>query len=85
MRNQLVALAALFCLSTAAGAAHADKAFAPVPAMHGEKEQPFDLRIVSYDGSTNGALTVEVKNKTKVARPRSRARSTRRASTSCRR
>lgn len=64
MRTTLLALVALFSLSTPA---HADKAFAPVPAMPGVKEQPFDLRIVSYDGSTNGALTIEVRNKTKVA------------------
>jgi hypothetical protein len=69
MRTTLLALVALFTLvGTFATAARADKNFAPVPALHGEKEQPFDLRIVSYDGSTNGALTVEVRNKTKVAR-----------------
>lgn len=66
MRTTLLALFAL--VASLSPAAHAGKGFAPVPAMHGEKEQPFDLRIVSYDGSTNGALTVEVRNKTKVAR-----------------
>jgi hypothetical protein len=69
MRTTLLALFAFAAsLASLSPAAHADKGFAPVPAMHGEKEQPFDLRIVSYDGSTNGALTVEVRNKTKVAR-----------------
>jgi hypothetical protein len=71
MKNIALTLAALFTLSTVSTASSAGKlerSFAPVPAMHGEKERPFELRIVSYDGSTNGALTVEVKNATKVAR-----------------
>lgn len=66
MRTTLALLFAF--VASLSPAAHADKAFTAVPAMHGEKERPFELRIVSYDGSTNGALTVEVRNRTKVAR-----------------
>ena len=68
MKNTALLSAALVALvSLVSSTAHAAKGFAPVPAMHGEKAQPFELRIVSYDGSTNGALTVEVRNKTKTA------------------
>lgn len=71
MKTKLIALAVASLLSLvvnlSASAAHADGGFARVPAMDGDTAQPFDLRIVSYDGSTNGTLTVEVRNNTKRA------------------
>lgn len=52
----------------ASGVAIAAKGgFVPVPAAHGVKDKPFELRIVGYDGSTNGTLTVEVRNTSKAA------------------
>jgi hypothetical protein len=47
----------------AAGAARADGGFAPIPAEQtGGKKTGLELRIVGYDGATNGELSVEVRN-----------------------
>jgi hypothetical protein len=41
----------------------ADRGFAPIPAAEtGGKPPGLELRIVRYDGSTNGELSVEVRN-----------------------
>lgn len=54
---------ALFvCLASAVSASAAQ--FDPVPAEPGAKGNGLELRVVKYDGSTNGAITVEVKNPT---------------------
>ena len=42
-------------------------AFQPLPPESGGKATGLQLRVVSYNGSTNGAITVEVKNTTKEA------------------
>lgn len=39
--------------------------FQPLPPESGGKPTGLQVRVVSYDGSTNGAITVEVKNPTK--------------------
>lgn len=39
-------------------------AFQPLPAEPGAKPTGLQVRVVSYNGSTNGAITVEVKNPT---------------------
>ena len=40
-------------------------AFQPLPPESGAKPTGLQVRVVSYNGSTNGAITVEVKNTTK--------------------
>ena len=57
MRTIVVLLA---CLFTTIGIAGADQRFHPVPAAKGRS--PLALKVVAYDGATNGELTVEVKN-----------------------
>lgn len=47
-----------FAVSAVAGT------FDPVPAAPGGKPSGLQLRVVTYDGSVNGAITVEVKNPT---------------------
>ena len=42
-------------------------AFQPLPPEAGARPTGLQLRVVSYNGSTNGAITVEVKNTTKEA------------------
>ena len=60
-----VLLSALF-----AAPARAEKAFAPIPPdQTGGKPSGVSLRIVKYDGATNGALEVEVKNTRDEATP----------------
>jgi hypothetical protein len=58
--------ALVVCLATALPALAAP--FVPVPAPPGGKPSGLLMRVVRYDGSTNGALTIEVKNPT--AKPR---------------
>jgi hypothetical protein len=58
--HPLCLLAALLAAPTPA---LADGKFAPIPAEQaGGKPTGLELRIVRYHGSTNGAITVEVKN-----------------------
>jgi len=64
MRIFLVAV--LTVLVALAGPALADDRFHAVPAS-GKANKKIKLRVVQYDGSTNGELTVEVKNTGKVA------------------
>ncbi len=45
------------------GPALAAPAFSPVPAMEGQPKGHLELRVVSYNGGTNGAITVEVINR----------------------
>jgi hypothetical protein len=52
----------LVCLSLAVPAVAAS--FDPVPAEPGGKPNGLLMRVVQYDGSTNGSITVEVKNPT---------------------
>jgi hypothetical protein len=54
----------LFALGLFAGTAAADNKFHAMPAPKAERGN-LQLRVVSYDGSTNGELTVEVKNTSK--------------------
>jgi hypothetical protein len=57
---------ALFASLAFALPAAADQGFAPIPAEQtGGKSSGLELRIVQYDGATNGVLTVEVKNSRK--------------------
>ncbi len=42
-------------------------AFQPLPPEPGSKSNGLEVRVVSYNGSTNGAITVEVRNTTKEA------------------
>jgi len=56
-------LLAFTVLAVLAGTAAADDRFHPIPAS-GKK---LKLKVVQYDGSTNGELTVEVKNTGKAA------------------
>lgn len=58
------ATAVLLVLGLFAGTAAADNKFHPLPAAKAERGN-LQLRVVSYDGSTNGELTVEVKNTSK--------------------
>lgn len=64
MRIFLVAV--LTVLVGLAGPALADDKFHPVPGS-GKVNKKMKLRVVQYDGSTNGELTVEIKNTGKVA------------------
>lgn len=77
-------LLSLLAIAVGSSVALADKGYHSVPtekAAHAEATPPanaapatpgeasgLDLRVVSYDGSVNGELTVEVKNSTKIAR-----------------
>jgi hypothetical protein len=54
----------LFALGLFAGTAAADNKFHAMPAPKAERGN-LQLRVVSYDGSVNGALSVEVKNTSK--------------------
>jgi hypothetical protein len=56
----------LFALGLFAGTAAADNKFHAMPAPKAERGN-LQLRVVSYDGSVNGELTVEVKNTSKKA------------------
>jgi len=62
----LAASIVVFAVLTALAApARADGRFHPVPSS-GKATTKLQLRVVAYDGATNGALTVEVKNPTKA-------------------
>ena len=61
MQRILVVLAFLLA---ATGVAGADQRFRPVPGAAGKS---LSLRVIAYDGSTNGELTVEVKGAGGVA------------------
>jgi hypothetical protein len=58
MRTIAAVLVLLMCL---AGVAAADQRFHPLPAQ-GKARSGLKLKVVKYDGSTNGRLTVAVKN-----------------------
>jgi hypothetical protein len=59
LRRAAFFLIPLLCaLAGSAGAA----SFTPVPAMEGQPKGHLGLRVVSYNGGTNGAITVEVMN-----------------------
>lgn len=61
--KQLTLTALTAVLATLAFApAQAKSAFVPVPPIPGETAQPLALRVIGYDGSTNGEISVEVKN-----------------------
>jgi hypothetical protein len=60
--SYLTAAAAIALLSIPL--AHADRGFARVPKV---KSGALELKVVSYDGATNGELTVEVRNPGKTA------------------
>ncbi len=62
MRAATAVLLALTCL--AAGSAAADDKFHAAPPA-AKADRGFQVRVVSYDGSTNGELSVEVKNTSK--------------------
>jgi hypothetical protein len=58
-----VSLASVLGLLLAPAPAHARKSFAPIPPdQTGGKVSGLELRIVRYDGATNGVFEVEVKN-----------------------
>jgi len=58
-----VSLTSVFVLLMATAPAQARNGFAPIPAEQtGGKASGLELRIVRYDGATNGVLEVEVKN-----------------------
>lgn len=66
-RNLIVSVCVLVCVVLAgafARPAAADGKFHKLPATHAAKkaDRALQLRVVSYDGAVNGALTVEVKN-----------------------
>ncbi len=62
-------VASLFLLA-GGGRARADHAVAPVPAPFGQKSgSTVDMKVVSYDGSVNGGMTVEVTNHGQAAAP----------------
>lgn len=56
-------LAAALCLVTSYPAAAGDD-WGRLPANKGAKASPLLIRIVKYDGSTNGSFTVDIKNPT---------------------
>jgi hypothetical protein len=58
---------ALITLIVLAAPARAEAPFTPIPPMAGEPAQPLALRIKQYAGSTNGELSVQVKNTGKTA------------------
>jgi hypothetical protein len=58
MFRPLIAAALFVCLPAFA-------AYQPLPPEPGGKPTGLDVRVVSYNGSTNGAITVEVRNPTK--------------------
>src|SRR5262245_32575984 len=56
-------LASILGLPLAPSPAHARRGVAPIPTEQtGGKASGLELRIVRYDGATNGVLEVEVKN-----------------------
>ena len=60
MCRPLIAAALLSCLPAFAAS------FQPLPPEPGGKPTGLEVRVVSYNGSTNGAITVEVRNPTKT-------------------
>jgi hypothetical protein len=60
--RSLFSLAAFAVVSFAAVVGRAEPKYAPVPPGQGGKGA-LELRVVSYSGSTNGELTVEVRNR----------------------
>ncbi len=63
MRSLIVTLGLLAALP-----AFAESSFAPLPAdQTGGRHTGLEIRVVTYDGSVNGALTVDVRNPTKSA------------------
>ena len=62
MRVPTLALTAALLLLFTAGPAAADKKFHAVPAASKAEQGRLQVKVVSYDGSTNGALTVVVRN-----------------------
>lgn len=62
MRTLIVAVSLILGVVLAAAPALADRRFHPVPGKG--KTAPVALRVVAYDGATNGVLTVELKNRT---------------------
>ena len=52
------------CAAVLAIAVPSFAAFQPLPPEPGAKPTGLTVRVVSYNGSTNGAITVEVKNPT---------------------
>jgi hypothetical protein len=84
MRTSVPVLAFLLAMFAALATASADKKFHPMPGGKGR----LAVKVVAYDGATNGVLTVEVKNtrasrsgsrRGPVLRPRRRPRLTRRS------
>jgi hypothetical protein len=61
MRRPLLTAAVLSCLPAFAAS------FQPLPPEPGGKPTGLEVRVVSYNGSTNGAITVEVRNPTSTA------------------
>jgi hypothetical protein len=60
MRSIVAALSLLVALPV-----YAESAFSPLPAEQtGGRVTGLELRVVSYDGSVNGALTIDVRNPT---------------------
>ena len=60
MRTSLPVLAFLLAMLAALGTAAADHKFHPLPGGKGR----LAVKVVAYDGATNGVLTVAVKNTT---------------------
>jgi hypothetical protein len=62
-RVLLVISLAVFCAVLPAPA-RAAESFAPLPAEKAGRSSPLLMRVVQYQGNSNGAITVEVKNPT---------------------
>ena len=60
--------AAAACLVLPASLAAAADDFDPLPTVKGDGPSPLLIRIVKYEGSTNGSITVDVMNPTREAR-----------------
>jgi hypothetical protein len=66
MRVQTLAVLVMAVVLGLAGRAGADNKFHGVPAAKADKGK-LQIKIVRYDGATNGELTVQVKNTSKAA------------------
>lgn len=67
MRVRPIAVLALLFSLLVAGPAAADDRFHTAPAARKADRGKLAVKVVSYDGSTNGELTVQVKNTSKTA------------------
>ena len=77
MRTSVPVLAFLLAMFAALATASADKKFHPMPGGKGR----LAVKVVAYDGATNGVLTVAVKKRAPHAAGRSTSTSSRREPT----